>query len=144
MILNSDSIYNELDKVLIEIYNSDHGFALTGSRFFGNHNDNSDYDFFANYEKKVIDFLERLGFKQITVDTYRDSQIVRIYRRHFESQGDIDIMLVHSFRIKAQAQHILSTLQLDWNSVKKCAPSTMTQLWESAYRLAACSQKTFF
>lgn len=39
--------FSDINTMLFELQNSDLDFYLTGSRFFNNHRENSDYDFFC-------------------------------------------------------------------------------------------------
>jgi len=53
---------------------SEYLFYLTGSRFFGTHTEESDFDFFAQYETSVVTSLQHVGFSPET-----DSGAVPVY-----------------------------------------------------------------
>lgn len=59
--------------VLKELAQSDRTFWLTGSRFFGTHRSNSDYDFFTQDSVDIERYLsEELGFRQEWGESYSD------------------------------------------------------------------------
>lgn len=72
--------------VLDELYFSAFEFHLTGSRFFGNHNQNSDYDFIVPEDDKMEQFLMNLGFKPSKSGRYLDHQTSLLYHH----SGDED------------------------------------------------------
>lgn len=66
VIENANSLNGLSDRVNEILGKLDHLFFLTGSRFFGTHTENSDFDFFAHYNIGLIVSLESFGFSRVT------------------------------------------------------------------------------
>jgi hypothetical protein len=56
---------NSLASLLVALSNSEFEFYLTGSQFFGNYTNESDYDFFVDNNHKTLLFLSQLGFNEV-------------------------------------------------------------------------------
>jgi len=74
---------------------------LTGSRYFGTFQQNSDWDFFTADTKTIRTWLDSRGFKLLPDNPYRDKVTIAVYR-HFEPQVDIQIVSSVSRKLKAQ------------------------------------------
>lgn len=89
-------------------------FHLTGSRYFGNATESSDYDYFVQFSPKLLDSLLLFGFRVLTepyhlfpgsdtsfVDTDRlllwDQDIVHILRYIDDNKVQWDIQLVKDY-----------------------------------------------
>mgnify|MGYP000864027683 CR=1 FL=1 len=70
----------DVSSILFKLQNSDLDFYLTGSRFFNNHRENSDYDFFVEDSPGVRQFLKSLGFSKLNNSAYLDDNTVVVYR----------------------------------------------------------------
>jgi len=98
-------------RVLQAIQDSKVEFYLTGSRFFGNATNASDYDFFCqdtDEARQFLDVLRQDGFQieKISIENrYLDLITTDCYR--VIQRPGIDISMVMSTRIKAIAREIL-------------------------------------
>jgi hypothetical protein len=106
MILNQ--VANVRDEVLHNMRNSNIEFYLTGSRYFGNVHQDSDWDFFTSYTRETETWLLEQGFKKLdSLDdeiSYKDSVTISVWRL----EKGIDVQLVKSVNQKLKAQQILS------------------------------------
>ena len=82
---------------------SEFSFYLTGSRFFGNHTTDSDWDFFTKNALSVRRFLVDYGFKEES-SSYRDRVVAVVYK-HIKLP--IHVQLVHDVNKKILAQHLI-------------------------------------
>lgn len=86
-------------------------FHATGSRYFGTATDESDWDYFVQFEASIYDDLVAAGFVLDTVSYAHDRHCVAIYRR-----DDVHVQVVRNARIKQRVQErlypILSMFQL--------------------------------
>ena len=120
-----------LHPVLCALVQQDQVFHLTGSRFFGGANGNSDWDFFTEDTKAVVSFLKSHGFEIVPTSYSEDIQISRVMR--LDADYQFDIQLVSDVDLKLRAQTYL----------KSCFPSGLPgtksdrkQLWKMAYEIA--------
>jgi hypothetical protein len=94
-------------KTLTQLENSPFHFVLTGSHFFGNATEDSDYDFFVQEDKegKLANFLQSLNFNQLSM-SYTDmiTTAVWCWRKH---QRQIHVQVVTNVNVKMKAQTIL-------------------------------------
>jgi hypothetical protein len=100
---------NTTPEILSKLEQSPFNFTLTGSRFFGGENDNSDYDFFVqkHENKQLTDFLTSLGFTQ-TYRRYSDSVTMSNWVWNRKGQTQIHVQIVRDANLKRQAQTILA------------------------------------
>ncbi len=101
---------------LESLENSPFKFYLTGSRFFGNNRKSSDYDFFAVYCTDVEEFLQREGFRNISlVETnyFGTDGIKGLYRN-----SNVDVQLVSDPELKARVQEVLKNSEQFMNAGK--------------------------
>lgn len=98
-------------------------FQLTGSYFFGNPTQDSDLDFFTQYNPGLEKSLLDLGFKPLAI--YEDNNCVVALR--FEASPwnpQIDIQLVLNFAMKNEIQSRFKQLGID---------SPTKAMWNRAY-----------
>lgn len=93
-------------------------FALTGSRYFGGANEDSDWDFFVEHDNNLYDFLLSQGFVDISrrevdivqgnTNLYSDDSIVQVMEK-ICTDGVVQIQLlqVGMFALKLAAQKFL-------------------------------------
>lgn len=101
--------FSDINTILFELQNSDLDFYLTGSRFFNNHRENSDYDFFVEDSPGVRQFLKSLGFSKLNNSAYLDDNTVVVYR-YMPKSGyyiTIDIQIVVDAVKKQSIQNIM-------------------------------------
>lgn len=106
------------ERVLNELRTSCYEFHLTGSRFFGNVNEESDWDFFVQPSSLLKSdwglesFLKSLGFEQISYaiesDTagYGDASIYCIFH-HQEANIHVQLLYPGYASLKVKIQEIL-------------------------------------
>jgi predicted nucleotidyltransferase len=107
MLNNTD--LGDVSSILFKLQNSDLDFYLTGSRFFNNHRENSDYDFFVEDSPGVRQFLKSLGFSKLNNSAYLDDNTVVVYR-YMPKSGyyiTIDIQIVVDAVKKQSIQNIM-------------------------------------
>ncbi len=107
------------------IRESEHQFFLTGSRYFGGYNKDSDHDFFAQDSHTLRGWLEDNQFTEDHPASYNDKSCVAIYAHAYES---VHIQLVNDVGLKADAQNLLY-LYAQMHLVDKKA---RRQLWNLA------------
>lgn len=92
--------------VFLQMGNSEFSFHLTGSRYFGNSKQNSDYDFMVEDSPEVQQFLNVLGFKKLEIDCYDDAATSVVFNW---SQGkqSVDVQCVKNIETKLRAQELL-------------------------------------
>lgn len=94
-------------------------FYLTGSRFFGNNAENSDYDFFTEATDEVAVELAEAGFKLLSEGNYEGtSAVVAVWEK-----GKVQVQLVLDAPLKERIQsgikhHIPGFGHLDKNQRK--------------------------
>ena len=115
-------------------------FTLSGSRFFGKADLESDWDFFVNDHNQSRNTLranlEDMGFKCITLDSvlciYKDSETNDVYRWVSTNRKEqIDIQLVKNANLKRKAQEIIKKVV----GRKFCLMSNLAQaeIWETVF-----------
>lgn len=120
--------FTKIQLTIEEMKKSTVSFYLTGSRFFGGANENSDYDFFAS--ESAVKFLESLGFVKIPNSGYNDDSTIAVYRLADKS-GQIDIQIVDNCHKKNLAQIILRDLKVFNSEMSK---SERTHKWDVVLR----------
>jgi predicted nucleotidyltransferase len=85
---------------------------LTGSRFFGNANEDSDYDFYKEYSKEAEEDLIKKGFWLLpTVEgPYISDGITTVVYRYKTDEFQMDVQLVVDIHLKNTAQELLHDL----------------------------------
>lgn len=91
-------------------------FFLTGSRFFGTHTEESDWDFFVQYSQEVEPALINAGFKLETESYATDPNFVKVYKRE-----NVHIQIVRDARHKLRVQHNLIPIMLQIKPTKEQA-----------------------
>lgn len=116
------SVQQTVQNILMFFATSVNTYYLTGSRFFGNNKENSDWDFFTVKETKRE--LESMGFKPIPSENlidlgYDGSQFVEILELKV-SDGVIQVQLVKNINAKFQVQESIKSRYLSqFNSMDK-------------------------
>lgn len=94
----SKSIRQELEELPQAVH-------LTGSRLFGNHTSNSDWDFYTQWSQDLEDTLLKNGWKVVPLsEGYMDSNMCVVMKK-----GNVDLQLVHDVYIRHQI-HCVMTL----------------------------------
>lgn len=118
------------ENTLIQIQNkmgeSQINFWLTGSRYFGCQSEQSDWDYFAECNQDVREFLLNLGFFENTNSAYirelglgdSKQELTEVWEKNFPSEGCIQVQLVKDVLAKHLAQeaikHNLILLRQVW------------------------------
>ena len=98
-------ITNMIPSFLQVLEESPFVFHLTGSRFFGDSKESSDWDFFTQYSNEVETFLKNYGF-DYHID-YKDEGISVVMRGILPGDRQADIILVDDIDTRIKAQEIL-------------------------------------
>lgn len=101
-------------------------FYLTGSYYFGDVTPESDFDFFCEYNKHYIEYLEKNGFELDELAGYSDTNTAGVFIR-----GKVHVQLVKDVELKHQIQLMLvkTVTFTGMNKLQK------RQIWNLAYRL---------
>lgn len=101
---------NDFQMMITDFNNSEFLFYLTGSRYFGTAQPESDYDFFVQYDTKVCEFLAHRGFssKYNSPTHYRDSELVAVVHNN---GLNIDVQMVKDAVLKNSIQEMISKRQ---------------------------------
>lgn len=120
----TESSMNKLEK-------SGYLFYLTGSRFFGNHKDYSDWDFFTKDTPEIRQQLVEWGFVEVPGGEYSCdpscSKVFETVDSIAEKVVHVQLITPHYFDVKRWAQDILDRNKLLSNTDKKMA----RLLWQS-------------
>lgn len=151
MLNDNVNFLSPLQQTLAGLQNSKFGFWLTGSRFFGNAHELSDWDFITGYNQEVEAHLKELGFVlNEGVQDYLDKMTTKVLTKHFCSCEfhardwheevrhtdeclKIDIQLAHDLDLKLTVRNILKE-----NFSHVSLPSDKCQrskLWDMVYNL---------
>jgi hypothetical protein len=90
---------------LIELLNPPQEFVLTGSRFFGDSNLGSDWDYFTQNTPEIEEWIKNKGGLLLSLSIYTDRHTVKVYRLLIEGLAMIDIQLVKDVNTKREAQN---------------------------------------
>lgn len=117
-----------------------HIFSLTGSRFFGNATAVSDWDFFVLNSKSVRNFLESIGFSEISTEEmvdlgYDRSQFSHIYELKC-SDGVIQVQCVQDCVGKKIAQEKIKEFLLE--DFVKMDKEQRKRLWTLVLNSISC------
>lgn len=105
-------------------------FCLTGSQYFGNPGQFSDWDFFVEESTETIKFLRYLGFSYLNSGSYVDETIVTVMRH----SAGIDVQLVSDYAIKKKAQEWImdGIMKGDIDRTRFTHRELRSQVWEQA------------
>ena len=122
-------VLDETQQILRTLEDSPFEFYLTGSRFFGNFRQDSDYDFFV--EENAIDWLRNNVFEKLPTHNYLDLLTISVFQK-----GNVHIQVVKDVVLKSRAQQLIKETipgiyftfnktnhSLLWNLVIKAATS---------------------
>lgn len=109
-------------------------FYLTGSRYFGNHHEQSDYDYIVQDDEDVREFLRSQGFVIQALPHYNDTNTVAVYSHQYgqKSWEKIDVQCCQNVQNKLKAQQVIR------GTFPKGLPkdkSISKGIWELAIRL---------
>lgn len=116
-------------------------FYLTGSRFFGDSSNNSDWDFFVSKSQIDPKFLQELGLRSTTAASYTDSNSCELWEVKGLNCLLIQVQIVRDVALKLRAQALLNDPFIQ--EKMKYVPSNLTKneqarpWWEWAYKAAA-------
>jgi hypothetical protein len=93
---------------VVKMMESEHRFHLTGSRYFGNSTNQSDWDFFVQDSDGVRNWLDANGFKiNKNSKYYSDGFCVDVYRLNITYYNWIDVQVVSDSVLKLKAQDLI-------------------------------------
>jgi predicted nucleotidyltransferase len=99
---------NSLTSILIALANnSTTAFYLTGSQFFGNNTNESDYDLFVDFNHDLNGYLNSLGFKIVeNSHDYTFCDLVELWERATVEGVKIQVQVLREGKsaVKHQAQ----------------------------------------
>lgn len=104
-------------------------FYLTGSRYFGDFNHASDYDYLAVHSQEVRSYLTQQGFELLDSPSYgieNDITVIAVYRR-----GNVDVQILtndHHLNIKLMAMRLFKAAGI-WPSKNKHGMYLRSQMW---------------
>ena len=107
MITNLSAVFPSIVETL---HDSSFNFHLTGSRFFGGVNAESDWDLFVEVSEEVIQFLISIGFENDFGLSYDDPSIIAVYYGYCVHHGrlvKVDVQLVGNAELKLEVQRVL-------------------------------------
>jgi hypothetical protein len=119
-------------EILTFLHNVSEIFNLTGSRYFGTHREDSDYDFFTYKFTNYKSFLASLDFQRISryVENnphYVDENMAEVWRH---KEAKIDIQIQKHFLLKIKAQKLIKNMDA-LVGVKK---TQQHKIWNKAYK----------
>lgn len=122
----------ELTRALSDYKDAD--FYMTGSRYFGNVHDESDYDYIVQDGEEVREFLRSLGFVIQVLPHYNDTNTLAVYSCQYgkKSWEKIDVQCCENVQNKIKAQQVIR------GTFPKGLPkdkSISKGIWEPAIRL---------
>lgn len=104
----------QIPSVVLQLLKSDQQYYLTGSRYFGGVNDNSDWDFIAKNCNEVLTELVDMGFLEVDHSTYNDPTVAMVMRLGREGyRTTIDVQLVDKLETKLFIQNVLKNHWLE-------------------------------
>lgn len=123
----------------LEILSRDHrNYRLTGSRFFRTNNPSADYDFFVQYDRELIAFLENNKFSRYSgiptycengysnfLDNLRTQDILGIWRR-----GNVDVQVSMNAYKRQIIQKYIKRFFSNFNDLTK---RQRREVWSLAY-----------
>lgn len=130
-LFHTPAVVMETAKILMYLDSCAFKFYLTGSRFFGNTTQFSDYDFCVEYSSEVETFLKSYSFKKDDNSYYCSAiqQTVAVYKN-----GEVHVQLIENVERKLKAQEfLLKTKKL--NGVSKRSKTKISSVWNDAFYL---------
>lgn len=121
----------ENNSIVTALEKSEFTFYLTGSRFFGNAREKSDWDFFTEDSGDALrDYLRRIGFRRLDSKTteYTDMNVIDIW----ENQN-VHVQVIRNLHFKRKAQVLLNTKP--FKAIYLAATKTRRRhLWEGIFK----------
>lgn len=119
------------EKILHEMQNSNIHFYLTGSRYFGGWNNESDWDFFVESSPDAISWLIKNNFElDLESSDYRDNNTLAVYKH---KKWDIHIQVSQDAALKAQVQSAIYEKFL--TTYRNMSKNTRNFFWEDMFRI---------
>lgn len=117
-------------------------FHLTGSRFFGNSKENSDWDFFTEYSISVKSYLSDMGFVTLTEScrSYNDQE-TRSVMRFIDNKLQIDVQLVNDVKKKVRVNNAIKHRPDFLKLMNSLGKNDRTAFWDM---LLFCSGEDWF
>lgn len=91
-------INDETVNTILQLNNSDYQFALGGSRYLETNSPNSDWDFYAEMELTIKDFLLRLGFHKLNDNDYPEEVF---------HKGEVQVCVTPNFNMRKAVHRAL-------------------------------------
>lgn len=123
MIVNQSESRTISEEIRAKLAESPYQFYITGSRFFGGSTPQSDWDYFAQNDEKVLQFLQSLGFKSAKTNTYSDPGI-----KFLLIKEDVQVQLVSDAIAKDAVQKMI-TKYMTVNQMKSLTGHMRVVLW---------------
>ena len=118
-------LYNIIPIELKHLEGAPFDLFLTGSKFFGNAKEGSDWDFYAEYSAPLEAYLKREGY--IVSCEYEDYFTVKVLTRRAHGLK-IDIQLVQDVELKTKAQIMLAPY------IKRVSKEYHKVLWDMVFK----------
>lgn len=134
--------FQPIQERLLTMSSSKFNFYLTGSRYFGNATEKSDWEFFVQYDKEIVKYLLDLGFKRNHNEkAYDDKGISAVYTfvpsdyTGFEDVSQlpehIDVQLCNQAWYKFEVQKYIKHKYLE--ELIACDKSKRKDIWNRTY-----------
>jgi hypothetical protein len=111
-------------------------FHLTGSRYFGRHSADSDWDFFVEDQPDLRDWLECHGFSKESNDTYAAADVSEVWKH---GSFAIHVQITIDARLKSAVQEILFAKGLSYTLYNK-PKNERGDIWNVAIALYRAGQ----
>jgi hypothetical protein len=108
-------------------------FYLTGSRFFGSHRQESDYDFFTDLKPGLTDWLVLHGFIKDSSPDYNSVDIIQTWKHCVMT---VDIQIVVDAALKSKIQDLMRADPLR-SMMGKVSKEELRALWQFALSAVA-------
>jgi hypothetical protein len=113
-------------------------FYFTGSRFFGSHTPESDYDFFTEPKLGLTDWLVRHGFIKDSGRDYSTEDVVEVWKH---SVATIHIQIVKDAALKNEVQNLMIFDPLLQGMMGKVSKEERKALWDFAFRVVSAGRR---
>ena len=107
-------------------------FYLTGSRYFGYAQHDSDWDFFTGQDNSTLNHLEILGFNRLSMHPdWFDENCISIYHHPV----DIHVAIVKDVELKKRTQAYIRDTAPRYLEMLKRDKSNSIRVWNEVYRI---------
>lgn len=114
-------------------------FYLTGSRYFGNHVPNSDYDYFTTsigHNTDLLTTLKRVGFITISDINYKDDSLVNLFQWKSSDGSIIQIQIVRDAKLKNIIQQQIKNNKILLNTLISLDKANRNEVWNFCFSLS--------